>query len=110
MPTAPVSRFGSISVIDYRCNVGPADEPFTERHAAFSVSYVRSGSFGCRVGGRSLELVAGSILVRYGGGRGSRRRSERIPALKCLSSQAEIGAGADRRLASPAGAFNDCPS
>jgi len=67
MATESVSRFGPISVTDYRCNVGPADEPFVERHAGFSVSYVRRGSFGCRVRGRSLELVAGSLLVGHPG-------------------------------------------
>jgi len=41
----------------------PADQSFVERHAGFSVSYVRKGSFGYRCRGESFELVAGSILV-----------------------------------------------
>lgn len=53
----------SISVIDYRCTAGPSDVPFLEAHEAFSVSYVRTGSFGYRTRGKSFELVAGSILV-----------------------------------------------
>jgi AraC family transcriptional regulator len=58
---------GSLSVIDYRCAAGPTDTPFVEQHQAFSVSYVRKGSFGCRALGRSFELVAGSILVGHPG-------------------------------------------
>jgi AraC-like DNA-binding protein len=54
---------GSMSVIDYRCTAGPSDAPFVEMHRSFSVSYVRTGSFGCRARGKSFELVAGSILV-----------------------------------------------
>jgi AraC family transcriptional regulator len=54
---------GSISAIDYRCSAGPGDPPFVELHRDFSVSYVRTGSFGYRVRGETYELVAGSILV-----------------------------------------------
>jgi AraC family transcriptional regulator len=57
----------SISAIDFRCNAGPADAPFAERHDSFSVSYVRRGSFGYRARGESFELVAGSILVGHPG-------------------------------------------
>jgi len=53
----------AISVIDYRCEAGPADAPFVEVHNSFSIAYVRKGAFGCRARGRSFELVAGSILV-----------------------------------------------
>jgi AraC family transcriptional regulator len=62
-----ILRHGAISVIDYRCTVGPADTPYVERHDTFSLSYVRKGSFGCRTRGKSFELVAGSILVGYPG-------------------------------------------
>jgi AraC family transcriptional regulator len=58
---------GSLSVVDYRCSAGPADEPYLERHEGFSVSYVRKGSFGCRTRGQSFELVAGSVLVGHPG-------------------------------------------
>jgi AraC family transcriptional regulator len=53
----------SISVIDYRCTAGPADKPFVESHANYSVSYVRKGSFGCSTRGETFELVAGSVMV-----------------------------------------------
>jgi len=58
---------GSISVVDYRCADGPADQPYVELHGGFSVSYVRKGSFGYRVRGESFELVAGSVLVGHPG-------------------------------------------
>jgi AraC family transcriptional regulator len=54
-------------VIDYRCAAGPKDAPFAEFHRGFSLSYVRRGSFGCRVGSRSAELVAGSLLIGHPG-------------------------------------------
>jgi AraC family transcriptional regulator len=56
-----------VSVIDYRCAAGPTDAPFAEFHRDFSLSYVRDGSFGCRVGRRWFELVAGSILIGHPG-------------------------------------------
>ncbi|AUX42142.1 transcriptional regulator [Sorangium cellulosum] len=67
MLTTTLSQCGSISVLDYRCDAGPADRPFVEVHRGFSVSYVRQGSFGCRVRGESFELVAGSTLVGHPG-------------------------------------------
>jgi AraC-like DNA-binding protein len=57
----------SLAVVDYRCGSGPGDAPFLERHQAFSVAYVRKGSFGYRSRGRSFELVAGSVLLGYPG-------------------------------------------
>lgn len=57
----------SMSVVDVRCTAGPADVPFVEEHRGFSVSYVRTGSFGCRTRGKAFELVAGSILVGHPG-------------------------------------------
>jgi AraC family transcriptional regulator len=67
MLTATVLQRGSVSVIHYRCTSGPADRPFTERHRAHSLSYVRRGSFGCRAQGESFELVASSVLVGHPG-------------------------------------------
>jgi AraC-like DNA-binding protein len=58
---------GPVSVVDYRCRVGPGDAPFVEVHGGFSVSYVRTGSFGYRTMGDAFELVAGSILVGHPG-------------------------------------------
>jgi len=62
-----VLRQGLITAVDYRCSVGPADEPFTELHQNFSVAYVRKGTFGYRARGESFELVAGSLLIGHPG-------------------------------------------
>ncbi len=58
---------GSITVVDYRCEAGVSAAPFAELHDAFSVSYVREGSFGYRSRGRAFDLVAGSTLVGCAG-------------------------------------------
>jgi AraC-like DNA-binding protein len=63
MSSESLLRRGSITVADYRCNAGPADEPFPERHEHLSIAYVRAGSFGYRTRGESYELIAGSLLV-----------------------------------------------
>lgn len=63
MATRTLLQRGSITVTDYRCSAGPADEPFVEVHERFSIAYVRRGSFGYRTRGQSFELVAGSLLV-----------------------------------------------
>jgi AraC family transcriptional regulator len=60
-------RNRSISVFDYRCSARPADKPFVELHDGFTLSYVRTGSFGYHARGKSFELVAGSILVGHPG-------------------------------------------
>jgi AraC-like DNA-binding protein len=63
MGVTTLMHCGSVSVVDYRCTVAPGDKPFVERHEGFSLSCVRTGSFGYRLRGRSFELVAGSLLV-----------------------------------------------
>ena len=67
MVATSVFRTESISVIDYRCEAAPGETPFVEVHDSFSLSYVRTGTFGCRARGRSFELVSGSILVGHPG-------------------------------------------
>jgi AraC-like DNA-binding protein len=62
-----LARHEALTVVDRRCTAGPADAPFVERHAGFSVSYVRRGSFGYESRGSAYELVAGSVLVGYPG-------------------------------------------
>ena len=63
MPVATPLHDGPLSVIDYRCTAGPHDHPYAEQHDAYSVSYVRCGSFGYHTRGRSFELVAGAVLI-----------------------------------------------
>jgi hypothetical protein len=53
----------SLSVIDYRCDAALGAAPFVELHGATSLSFVRTGSFGYRVGQDTHTLVPGSILV-----------------------------------------------
>jgi AraC family transcriptional regulator len=67
MPAAVLHRSDALTAIDYRCTATPADRPFVECHTTFSISYVRSGSFGYRFRGQSFELVSGSIMVGYPG-------------------------------------------
>lgn len=54
-----------LSVIDYRCSMGPDDRPFVEQHRNHSISYVRKGSFGYDTRGHSHELVAGSVMIGH---------------------------------------------
>jgi AraC family transcriptional regulator len=67
MAATTIFERSTISVIDYRCDAGPADAPVVELHDGFSVSYVRKGSFGYRARGETFELVAGSVLVGHAG-------------------------------------------
>lgn len=67
MVTATTLHSGPISVVDFRCAAGPGDPAFPERHAAFSISYVRHGTFGYRVRGRQFEMVAGAVLIGFPG-------------------------------------------
>lgn len=63
MQARSLLRTPSIRVDDNRCTAGPADAPFIEVYAGFSLAYVRRGSFGYRFRGRTHDLVAGSVLV-----------------------------------------------
>jgi AraC family transcriptional regulator len=65
MLTSTQLKSGSIKVVDYRCNTGPAEKPFTEMHTGHSIAYVRKGSFGYKSRGVIHELVAGSVLLGY---------------------------------------------
>ena len=67
MVTATTLHSGPISVFDYRCTAGPGDPSFPERHEAFSISYVREGTFRYRVRGRDYEMVAGAVLIGFPG-------------------------------------------
>lgn len=87
MPTATSLVRGDISVIDYRCDAGPTDRPYTELHQAFSLSYVRAGSFGCRTLGRSHELVVGSVMVGYPGAEFICTHDHHLCGDECLSFQ-----------------------
>ncbi|SFN10062.1 helix-turn-helix domain-containing protein [Dokdonella immobilis] len=67
MPAVTILHHESVLVIDYRCTASSSDRPFTEQHARHSISYVRRGSFGCRIGSRRSDLVAGSLMIGHAG-------------------------------------------
>ncbi|MFI5216102.1 MAG: helix-turn-helix domain-containing protein [Candidatus Limnocylindria bacterium] len=85
MTATTILRRSSLSVDDYRCNAGPADRPFVEVHAGYSVSYVRKGSFGCRTRGEAHELVAGSVLVGHPGDEYTCSHDHHAGGDECLS-------------------------
>jgi len=63
MAVTTLGVHGALRIQDYRCTAAPGDTPYVEVHTGFSLSYVRKGSFGYRIGGKSFELVAGSVLL-----------------------------------------------
>lgn len=63
MRATELFRSGPVTVFDCRCDAGPEDAPFPERHSGYSLSYVRKGSFGYRVRSKLHELVAGAFLI-----------------------------------------------
>lgn len=87
MPIATPLLRGDLSVIDYRCDAGPADRPYPEQHQAFSLSYVRAGSFGCRALGKRHELIAGSVMVGYPGDEFVCTHDHHLCGDECLSFQ-----------------------
>jgi AraC-like DNA-binding protein len=85
MNAARVFSSGEISIVDYRCALGPADRPFPEIHRQFSLSYVRKGSFGCRTRGRTFELVAGALMVGHPGDEYTCSHEHHVCGDECLS-------------------------
>jgi len=85
MPAPRQLHGGAIAAIDYRCEAGPHDAPYPEIHDSFSVSYVRRGSFGYRVGGSSFELVAGSFLIGCPGAEYTCTHDHHAGGDECLS-------------------------
>src|SRR5258706_1134238 len=75
----------SLSVYDYRCTRGPGDRPFAEMHQRHSVSYVRSGSFGCRTQGRAYDFVAGAVLHGRAGQEYTATHEHQACGDECLS-------------------------
>src|SRR4051812_19797393 len=77
----------SITVVDYRCTARPGDRPYVESHRAYSVSYVRKGSFGCSTRGESFDLVAGSVMVGHPGDEYTCTHDHHACGDECLSFQ-----------------------
>ena len=91
MNAARIFSSPEISVVDYRCRLGPVDKPVPEMHRDFSLSYVRNGSFGCRTQGKSFELVAGAILVGVPGNEYTCSHEHHVCGDECLSFQFTAG-------------------
>lgn len=87
MHARPLLQSPTLSVIDYRCTMGPGDVPFLEQHTRHSLSYVRSGSFAYDTRGRSHELVAGSVMVGHAGDEYSCSHDHHACGDECLSFQ-----------------------
>ncbi len=87
MHARPLLQSPALSVIDYRCTMGPGDAPFLEQHARHSLSYVRKGSFGYDTRGRSHELVAGSVMVGHAGDEYTCSHDHHVCGDECLSFQ-----------------------
>lgn len=63
MPDVRSLHRGAVSVAEYACRADALATPVAEMHAAWSISTVRRGSFGCTCRGRRHELVPGSVLI-----------------------------------------------
>jgi AraC family transcriptional regulator len=87
MGAKPLLQDKAIEVYDYVCSAAPGDRPFAELHEVHSLAYVRKGSFGYRVRGRSFELVAGSILVGRLGDEYMCTHDHHVCGDECLSFQ-----------------------
>lgn len=87
MAATVIAQSASVSVIDYRCEAGPADLPFTEQHHACSVSYVRRGSFGLEYGGARHDLVAGALMLGRAGDEYRCTHDHHVCGDECLSFQ-----------------------
>ena len=85
MMTTTLLHDGPIAAVDYRCKAGPADRPFLEAHDAYSISYVRKGSFGYRSRGHTFELVAGALVVGYPGDEFMCTHDHHLCGDECLS-------------------------
>lgn len=77
----------SLSVVAYRCTMGPDDAPFLEQHRCHSLSYVRKGSFGYDTRGQEHELVAGAVMVGHAGDEYTCSHDHHVCGDECLSFQ-----------------------
>lgn len=87
MDARPLLESQALSVIHYRCTMGPDDKPFLEQHTQHSLSYVRSDSFSYNTRGRCHELVAGSVMVGHAGDEYTCSHEHHVCGDECLSIQ-----------------------
>jgi AraC family transcriptional regulator len=87
MLEAKVLKRGNVLVRDLCCAAGPRDPSFVEMHGAFSISYVKRGSFGYHWRGQAFELVAGSLVVGVPGDEFRCTHEHHETGDECLSFQ-----------------------
>ena len=87
MHTVALVPSGPIRVLEYVCSAHPASTPYAEEHAGYSLSFVKSGSFGYHCRGKDFELVAGSALVGFPGDEFMCTHEHRAGGDRCLSFQ-----------------------
>jgi AraC family transcriptional regulator len=63
VPLRTIFEAGGLTIVDYQCEARLRERPAVEHHTAYSLSYVRSGSFGYRIRGAAYEMVPGSLVV-----------------------------------------------
>ena len=57
----------TVGIVDYRCSARRGDRPYEERHKRAVISFVRSGSFGYRVGAGATTLGPGALMLGNAG-------------------------------------------
>lgn len=67
MRVTPLHQSDSLSATDYQCDKGPGEKPYSSVHTAYSLYYLRRGSFTYHALGYSHEMSPGSILVGHPG-------------------------------------------
>lgn len=102
-----------LRVCDYQCTAQPGDPVFVERHAGFSLSYVREGSFGYDSRGRAHDLVTGAVLAGACGDDYACSHDHTRGGDRCLSFQlgaAMLDAVGERRALWRVGALPPLPA
>ena len=87
MSATVIFQSDAVSVIDYRCSMGPDDKPFAEQHHHHSLSYVRRGTFAYECRGTSHEMVPGSVMVGHADDEYVCSHHHHICGDECLSIQ-----------------------
>jgi AraC family transcriptional regulator len=63
MLATKLTETANLSATLYRCEAGPEEKPYAEMHGAYSIAFVRRGSFGYINRGRHFDLVPGAFLI-----------------------------------------------
>jgi AraC family transcriptional regulator len=63
MLATKLTETANLSATLYRCEAGPEEKPYAEMHGAYSIAFVRRGSFGYLNRGRHFDMVPGSFLI-----------------------------------------------